>query len=45
MRQKFREALPRIDWEFPGILADLIGDLTWTDEPIEIKVFSTDLER
>jgi multidrug efflux pump subunit AcrB len=44
VRQKFREALPRIDWEFPGILADLIGDLTWTDEPIEIKVFSTDLD-
>jgi CzcA family heavy metal efflux pump len=43
VRRQFREALPRIDWEFPGILADLIGDLTWTDEPIEIKVFSTDL--
>ena len=43
VRQKFREALPRVDWEFPGILADLIGDLTWTDEPIEIKIFSTDL--
>ena len=35
--------LPRIDWEFPGILTDLIGDLTWTDEPIEIKFFSTDI--
>jgi CzcA family heavy metal efflux pump len=44
VRQKFREALPRIDWEFPGILADLIGDLTWTDEPIEIKIFSTNLD-
>ena len=43
VREKFREALPRIDWEFPGILTDLIGDLTWTDEPIEIKIFSTDL--
>jgi CzcA family heavy metal efflux pump len=43
VRQKFRQTLPRIDWEFPGILTDLIGDLTWTDEPIEIKVFSTDL--
>ncbi len=43
VRQKFRAQLPRIDWEFPGILADLIGDLTWTDEPIEIKVFSTDI--
>ncbi|HEX4055102.1 MAG TPA: efflux RND transporter permease subunit [Tepidisphaeraceae bacterium] len=43
VRQKFRAQLPRIDWEFPGILADLIGDLTWTDEPIEIKIFSTDI--
>jgi multidrug efflux pump subunit AcrB len=43
VRRQFRQALPRIDWEFPGILADLIGDLTWTDEPIEIKIFSTDL--
>jgi CzcA family heavy metal efflux pump len=43
VREKFRESLPRIDWEFPGILTDLIGDLTWSDEPIEIKVFSTDL--
>ncbi|MGD0768323.1 MAG: efflux RND transporter permease subunit [Tepidisphaeraceae bacterium] len=42
VRQRFRQSLPRIDWEFPGILTDLIGDLTWTDEPIEIKVFSTD---
>ncbi len=44
VRQKFRAALPRIDWEFPGILTDLIGDLTWSDEPIEIKIFSTDTE-
>jgi CzcA family heavy metal efflux pump len=43
VRQKYRSALPRIDWEFPGILTDLIGDLTWTDEPIEIKLFSTDI--
>ncbi|MGD0463025.1 MAG: efflux RND transporter permease subunit [Tepidisphaeraceae bacterium] len=42
VRQKFRAALPRIEWEFPGILTDLIGDLTWSDEPIEIKIFSTD---
>jgi multidrug efflux pump subunit AcrB len=42
VRQQFRAALPRIEWEFPGILTDLIGDLTWSDEPIEIKIFSTD---
>src|SRR5208337_3729432 len=43
VRRQFRQALPRIEWEFPGILTDLIGDLTWSDEPIEIKIFSTDL--
>jgi CzcA family heavy metal efflux pump len=44
VRQQFRAALPRIEWEFPGILTDLIGDLTWSDEPIEIKIFSTDTD-
>ncbi len=27
----------------PGILGDLIGDLTWSPKPIEIKVFSSDV--
>ncbi len=42
LRKQLVAALPRIDWEFPGILTDLIGDLTWEDQPIEIKVFSND---
>jgi multidrug efflux pump subunit AcrB len=29
--------------EFPGILSDLIGDLTSSPEPIEIKLFSEDI--
>jgi CzcA family heavy metal efflux pump len=44
LRQKFQAALPGIEWEFPGILSDLIGDLTWAPQPIEVKLFSTDLE-
>jgi CzcA family heavy metal efflux pump len=44
LRQKFLEAAPRFEWEFRGILGDLIGDLTASPEPIEIKIFSTDLE-
>jgi CzcA family heavy metal efflux pump len=44
LRQKFQEAAPRFQWEFRGILGDLIGDLTSSPEPIEIKIFSTDLE-
>jgi multidrug efflux pump subunit AcrB len=30
-------------WEFPGILTDVIGDLQLTPDPIEIKLFSPDL--
>jgi CzcA family heavy metal efflux pump len=43
LRKKFHEALPRVDWDFPGILSDLIGDLIWSDKPIEVKIFSNDL--
>jgi CzcA family heavy metal efflux pump len=45
LRDKFKKSQPQIDWEFPGILSDLIGDLTWSPEPIEIKLFSTDMDR
>ncbi len=44
LRAKFRVAIPGTAWEFPGILSDLIGDLTWSPSPIEVKVFSTDVE-
>src|SRR5215471_13917001 len=44
LRDKFQTALPRIEWEFPGILSDLIGDLIWAPQPIEVKLFSTDIE-
>ena len=44
LRRKFKVALPGIEWEFPGILSDLVGDLTWSPEPIEVKLFSTDIE-
>jgi len=42
LRRKFNAAFPQVEWEFPGILGDLIGDLTWSPKPIEIKLFSTD---
>jgi CzcA family heavy metal efflux pump len=42
LRQKFNAALPGVEWEFPGILGDLLGDLTEAPDPIEIKLFSTD---
>jgi CzcA family heavy metal efflux pump len=44
VRQKINAAQPRIKWAFPGILTDLIGDLTWEDEPIEVKLFSANQE-
>ncbi len=43
LRKKFNTALPDIEWEFPGILGDLIGDLISEPQPIEIKLFSTDI--
>jgi CzcA family heavy metal efflux pump len=42
LRQRLNAALPDITWEFPGILGDLIGDLMYAAEPIEVKLFSTD---
>jgi CzcA family heavy metal efflux pump len=44
LRQRLHVAVPGIEWEFAGILNDLIGDLTWSPRPIEIKLFSTDIE-
>ena len=43
LRHKFLAAIPGVDWDLHGILGDLIGDLTWSPKPIEIKLISTDL--
>lgn len=42
LRRHFNSALPGVQFEFPGILGDLIGDLMWAPKPIEIKLYSTD---
>jgi CzcA family heavy metal efflux pump len=42
LRNRFIVALPGVQFEFPGILGDLIGDLMWAPKPIEIKLYSTD---
>jgi CzcA family heavy metal efflux pump len=44
LRHRFNIAVPSLQWEFPGILSDLIGDLMWAPQPIEVKLFSTDTE-
>jgi CzcA family heavy metal efflux pump len=44
LREKVTAAEPALHTEFPGVLGDLIGDLTWSPKPVEIKIFSTDVE-
>jgi CzcA family heavy metal efflux pump len=38
LRRKVASSEPAIEVEFPHILEDLIGDLAWSPQPIEIKV-------
>ncbi|HYW79830.1 MAG TPA: efflux RND transporter permease subunit [Thermoguttaceae bacterium] len=44
LRDKIHNAEPALNTEFPGVLSDLIGDLTWSPDPCEIKVFSNDTD-
>lgn len=43
LREKIVAAEPALHTEFPGVLSDLIGDLTWSPNPVEIKIFSDDV--
>lgn len=43
IRDEVETAEPALEIEFVGILSDLIGDLTWSPEPVEIKLFSEDI--
>lgn len=42
LREKIQAAEPALHTDFPGVLSDLIGDLTWSPKPCEIKIFSND---
>jgi multidrug efflux pump subunit AcrB len=42
LRGEVEESEPSLQIEFVGILPDMIGDLTSSPEPIEIKLFSED---
>jgi CzcA family heavy metal efflux pump len=42
LRMKINDAYPQLDIEFPQLLQDMIGDLTDSPEPMEIKLFSQD---
>jgi CzcA family heavy metal efflux pump len=44
LRHELNERFPDIRWDFPGILSDVVGDLSLTPDPIEVKIFSPDLE-
>lgn len=43
IRNKAHEVAPGVDWDLHGILGDLIGDLTWSPKPVEVKIFSPDV--
>jgi CzcA family heavy metal efflux pump len=42
LRRKITGSETAVDVEFPHILEDLVGDLAWSPEPIEVKVFNND---
>ena len=42
LRKEIEKSEPSLEIEFVGILPDMIGDLTSSPEPIEIKLFSED---
>ena len=42
LRRKIVQSEPAIEVEFPHILEDLIGDLAWSPQPIEIKIYHED---
>jgi CzcA family heavy metal efflux pump len=44
LRQKLLAALPRFELSFATVLGDLVADLTYAPKPIEVRVYSTDLD-
>ncbi len=44
VRQQLKSTVPQLDVEFTQVLQDMIGDLSNSPEPIQIKLFSNDSE-
>ena len=44
MRRDFNQRYPMVRWDFHGFLEDLIGDLQLAPNPVEIKLYSPDLQ-
>jgi CzcA family heavy metal efflux pump len=42
LRRKITTSETAIDVEFPHILEDLVGDLAWSPQPIEVKIHNDD---
>jgi multidrug efflux pump subunit AcrB len=42
LRHKITHSEPGIEVEFPHILEDLVGDLAWSPQPIEVKISHND---
>lgn len=42
LRSRILASQPALEVEFPHILEDLIGDLAWSPQPIEIKLYGDD---
>jgi len=45
LRRRIVQSEPAITVEFPHILEDLVGDLAWSPQPIEIKIYNDDPEK
>ena len=45
LRDKINKAEPVIEVEFPHVVEDLVGDLTWSPQPIEVRVFEESEEK
>lgn len=43
VRAQVKKAVPPLDVEFTQVLEDMIGDLSNSPEPVQIKLFSTDV--
>jgi multidrug efflux pump subunit AcrB len=43
MRNDFGQRFPMMNWAFQGFLSDLIGDLQMAPDPVEIYLYSPDL--
>lgn len=43
-RHTLNDEIPVVHWDLHGILTDLVGDLVMTPTPIEVKIFSQDLD-